>query len=108
MNQQALGTKRVCQACQARFYDLNKKPITCPKCQTLFDPGALYKSKKGKTNQKEVVATPLFDSLEEITFEEDVGEPAGNDVLLEDPDDLDEQEDVVGSIDHHDEKNNLS
>jgi hypothetical protein len=37
-----------------------------------------------------------------------VGEPAGNDVLLEDPDDLGEQEDVVGSIDHHDEKNNLS
>ncbi len=29
-----LGTKRVCASCGARFYDLNKEPITCPKCGT--------------------------------------------------------------------------
>ncbi|MGE0726183.1 MAG: TIGR02300 family protein, partial [Alphaproteobacteria bacterium] len=26
------GTKRTCQSCAARFYDLNKGPIKCPKC----------------------------------------------------------------------------
>ena len=26
------GTKRTCQSCSARFYDLNKSPIKCPKC----------------------------------------------------------------------------
>ena len=26
------GTKRTCQSCSARFYDLNKGPIKCPKC----------------------------------------------------------------------------
>ena len=26
------GTKRTCQNCAARFYDLNKSPIKCPKC----------------------------------------------------------------------------
>jgi uncharacterized protein (TIGR02300 family) len=29
-----LGTKRFCTNCGAKFYDLNKDPIVCPKCQT--------------------------------------------------------------------------
>ena len=29
-----LGTKRVCVACSARFYDLTKSPAICPKCGT--------------------------------------------------------------------------
>ena len=28
----ARGTKRTCQACETRFYDLNRSPITCPSC----------------------------------------------------------------------------
>jgi uncharacterized protein (TIGR02300 family) len=28
----ALGTKRLCASCGAKFYDLNKDPIHCPKC----------------------------------------------------------------------------
>ncbi len=31
-----LGTKRHCGSCGAKFYDLNKDPIVCPKCQTEF------------------------------------------------------------------------
>jgi len=31
-----LGTKRLCASCSAKYYDLNKTPITCPKCGTLF------------------------------------------------------------------------
>ena len=31
-----LGTKRTCPSCAARFYDLMKNPITCPKCATAF------------------------------------------------------------------------
>jgi uncharacterized protein (TIGR02300 family) len=27
-----LGTKRLCPSCGAKFYDLNRDPITCPKC----------------------------------------------------------------------------
>jgi uncharacterized protein (TIGR02300 family) len=27
------GTKRVCTNCTARFYDLGRRPIVCPKCQ---------------------------------------------------------------------------
>ena len=32
-----LGTKRLCASCGAKFYDLNKTPITCPKCGTPFE-----------------------------------------------------------------------
>ena len=31
-----LGTKRLCQSCGAKFYDLSKDPIVCPKCGTVF------------------------------------------------------------------------
>jgi len=32
-----LGTKRLCAACGVKFYDLNKDPIACPKCGTVFE-----------------------------------------------------------------------
>jgi len=31
-----LGTKRLCGSCGAKFYDLSKDPIICPKCATTF------------------------------------------------------------------------
>jgi uncharacterized protein (TIGR02300 family) len=31
-----LGTKRLCSNCAAKFYDLHKDPIVCPKCETVF------------------------------------------------------------------------
>jgi uncharacterized protein (TIGR02300 family) len=31
-----LGTKRLCGGCGAKFYDLAKSPIVCPKCETIF------------------------------------------------------------------------
>ncbi|MBS0385651.1 MAG: TIGR02300 family protein [Proteobacteria bacterium] len=33
-----LGDKQVCPSCGAKFYDLRKRPATCPKCSTAFDP----------------------------------------------------------------------
>lgn len=36
---QARGTKRTCQSneCGARFYDLNRNPITCPICGSIYE-----------------------------------------------------------------------
>jgi len=31
-----LGAKRQCQNCGAKFFDLNKDPVVCPKCGTVF------------------------------------------------------------------------
>ena len=35
-----LGTKRVCPACGTKYYDLNRSPITCPNCGTVFEVAA--------------------------------------------------------------------
>ena len=32
----ALGTKRICTGCAAKFYDLGKDPIVCPTCETVY------------------------------------------------------------------------
>jgi uncharacterized protein (TIGR02300 family) len=32
-----LGTKRLCPSCGARYYDLNRNPILCPRCGTEFE-----------------------------------------------------------------------
>lgn len=32
-----LGTKRLCASCGAKFYDLSRNPIVCPKCGTVFE-----------------------------------------------------------------------
>jgi uncharacterized protein (TIGR02300 family) len=32
-----LGTKRLCASCSAKFYDLNKDPIHCPKCGVVYE-----------------------------------------------------------------------
>lgn len=40
-----LGTKRTCPSCAARFYDLLKDPVTCPKCGFSFVPVAILPSK---------------------------------------------------------------
>lgn len=36
-----LGNKRQCQSCGAKFFDLNKDPILCPKCGTVFQVAAV-------------------------------------------------------------------
>src|ERR1700743_3297965 len=50
-----LGIKRVCPNCAARFYDLQKRPIECPKCQFSFEPEAMYKQRRPR--QPEPVAS---------------------------------------------------
>ena len=73
-----LGTKRVCPSCQARFYDLQKRPIECPKCHFAFEPEVLLKQRR--TRQPEaaetvgtaVVAEEAEDEREDETAEDEV------------------------------------
>lgn len=45
----AWGTKRSCQNCGARFYDLSKNPITCPKCGQQHDPEDFVKARRSRS-----------------------------------------------------------
>jgi len=38
MTKPELGTKRRCNSCATKFFDLNKDPIICAKCAAVFVP----------------------------------------------------------------------
>jgi uncharacterized protein (TIGR02300 family) len=50
-----LGTKRQCQNCGAKFFDLAKDPIVCPKCGTVYQVASLpaRSSARGKAVEAE-------------------------------------------------------
>lgn len=41
-----LGSKQLCPNCQAKFYDLGKRPAHCPKCDTEFDPDEAVRNRR--------------------------------------------------------------
>ena len=93
-----LGTKRVCVACGARFYDLTKVPAVCPKCSTeqpIEQPrprraaGNVVEDKRPK---KPAPAPGLEDVDVEVEGVEDVEEED----VLEDTDDLEDDADAIG------------
>jgi uncharacterized protein (TIGR02300 family) len=64
MTRPELGTKRLCAGCGAKFYDLHHSPITCPKCNAVFEPVEANKrfrtgtASKPKSDFEPVVAEP--------------------------------------------------
>src|SRR5262252_463426 len=79
-----LGTKRLCGNCGAKFYDLSKDPIVCPKCHTVMElvtvnararpePAAAPAHAAAPAPEEEVVAPETaeaeFVSLEEADAE---------------------------------------
>jgi len=65
------GTKRTCQACEVRFYDLDRSPIVCPSCGAHFTPAAapvvhssarpaLFSSKTGWRSQAFKRSQPIL------------------------------------------------
>jgi uncharacterized protein (TIGR02300 family) len=57
----ALGSKHICPNCQAKFYDLNRRPAHCPKCDTEFDPEEAVKSRRIRARS----AGPNYEDPEE-------------------------------------------
>ena len=41
-----LGAKQICPNCQAKFYDLGRRPAVCPKCATSFDPEEAVRNRR--------------------------------------------------------------
>ena len=41
-----LGAKQICPNCQSKFYDLGRRPATCPKCGTSFDPEEAVRNRR--------------------------------------------------------------
>jgi len=107
------GTKRICPSCGARYYDLSRKPVICPKCTTPFDPEAFLKSRRSRPAapvEKElepVGAGELDTELEpdeaEVAEEEEEAVPLEeaeeeDEELLEDASELGEDEDDMAEV----------
>ena len=79
MTKQELGTKRLCAHCGAKFYDLHHSPITCPKCETVFEVAPVssrFASERASAPEAkdEAQLAPLGDG-EAAEGEEDAVEP---------------------------------
>ncbi|HUO94143.1 MAG TPA: TIGR02300 family protein [Rhizomicrobium sp.] len=66
-----LGTKRICPSCGARFYDLSKRPIECPKCAFSFEPEALYKQRRPRQPEPAPAVAVVGAEDDEETEEEE-------------------------------------
>ena len=115
------GTKRMCQACGAKFYDLRRSPIICPACGAEFDPEALLRSRRtrapgakeeepkkapkavaaSKTAEAEEAVDEDFDAdLEDEDLEdsEDLPEEDADDDLIEDASELGEDDEDLSDV----------
>ncbi len=95
------GAKRQCQRCGARFYDLNRSPIECPKCGAVFDPATSSRAKRSRPAPpapKPEAPPPVPDDLDsKIDTEENLSEDDDDDVI-EDPSELGKDEDDVSEV----------
>src|SRR5215472_17251718 len=81
-----LGIKRLCANCGAKFYDLNKEPPVCPKCQTVMElatvaprgrPDAAAAEHAAAPAPEEEVAAPGTAEAEFVSLEEADAEAQG-------------------------------
>jgi uncharacterized protein (TIGR02300 family) len=92
MSKPARGSKRVCPSCGARFYDLNRSPITCPVCQAVYQitPSASRRSERAQPVEAKVeepeAETPALESAEVISLEE--VEEAGAETPIEEDEEI--------------------
>jgi len=85
-----LGTKRLCPSCGARYYDLNKSPIICPRCGTQFEVPTSGRSRAAPAPVAAVVEDEEVEveaEAEVISLEEADEEVAGGAEEVEDGDD---------------------
>ena len=112
MSKPEWGIKRVCPSCGTKYYDFNKNPIICPKCEFEFDPDLLLKSRKGrsiatKTEEPQVSSDAkkedktLEDDINSLENEEEILEIDENQEELEESDlDVNLNQNIEESIDN--------
>lgn len=117
-----LGTKRDCPSCGAKFYDLNKNPVVCPKCKHEYVPDSGAKARRAKPAEKpkekpvkravvvddddgnvsldamrdDELAADTDDIDIDVDVDVDVEDDDADDAFL--PDDEDEDDDVSGIV----------
>ena len=80
-----LGTKRLCANCGAKFYDLSKSPIHCPKCDAVYEIVQVVSRSRPEAAPVvprpapvEEVVVPEPQEIETVSLEEADAEVAGD------------------------------
>ena len=89
------GKKLTCPSCGARFYNLNKEPATCPKCEATVEIQPVLKPRRTPAEApkpKKVVKKVSDDDVDALLDDDD------DDDLIEDTSDPDDDDDDVAEV----------
>lgn len=104
------GVKRSCLACSTRFYDLQKDPITCPSCNTIFDVETIFRPRRSRAVVEEPVVKPetpvasdediekQLAALADDSIEEEADDSDDDNSTIPDTSDLENDEEEIASI----------
>lgn len=86
-----LGVKRRCLNCNAPFFDLNRVPIVCPKCDAVFQVVEIARSppRRGPIRPADPVIADLVLPVGEEAGEESTIPP------IEEDDEMEEVEEII-------------
>ena len=93
-----LGTKRICVACNTKFYDLCKTPAVCPKCST-EQPAEQPRMRRAGGNVMEdkrrakVLPVPGIEDVDVVADADEAEED-----VLEDTSDLEDGDDGISDV----------
>jgi uncharacterized protein (TIGR02300 family) len=124
-----LGTKRTCPNCAARFYDLLRNPIECPKCEFKFVAETLLPSRAShqtaaparpaavvekrfepaeveSMEETEVASEEEVAAIEDVDLDEEAPAIGGEeeDTFLEESEDNQDVSGIVGGGDNEEER----
>jgi len=99
------GTKRTCTTCGARFYDMLRSPIVCPKCGAENEKETVKVKRGGKGSRADAVkkvAAVKVAAVEDVDDDLlDTDDDADDDGLMEDASDLGEDDEDMAEVIEH-------
>jgi uncharacterized protein (TIGR02300 family) len=97
------GEKRICLDCGAKFYDMQRSPIVCPSCETVFVPVVATRSSRAKAPapkpKPKLVKSAVADEDAALVTDDDDDE-ISDDPVLETLGDDDEDASDLGGTDN--------
>jgi len=88
-----LGAKQICPNCQAKFYDLGRRPAVCPKCATAFDPEEAVRSRRMRARS----VVPDYEADDEKPAQVRGAAAEGEEGFEEEPDDTPEIDEAAAA-----------
>lgn len=116
------GTKRICQSCGTRYYDMRREPPVCPSCETVFAPRGSNRQRRGspapvveaasvaavkkKKSEPAVAKDENLEGFEDETVDDEeevdgIESDDDDDALMEDASELGEDDDDVSEVMEH-------